>query len=269
MNTNDEDIDDSKVSEFSPDDSNPYDSFLSDVGQDDSTYTLENEIELPDFLNSSVSVSDFEKGISNNSNIPLNDEFVPSGNHSEYLSDEPRSTVQNDDYDQKKIDIEELSGNTEKPFSPSSDDTENDFPDETDKLESSSSGEDINDVEKKVLSGDTSETEKEVGFTKKISAAEAEGHKGRKPKVLNKKFLLASLIIVLGGIFVAAFLMPSTISGEHSKYTLFIPDISPGSSPKGVVSISCWHSLSAMAISIMDSSLLRVPATPVFITMSV
>ena len=217
MNTNDEDIDDSKVSEFSPDDSNPYDSFLSDVGQDDSTYTLENEIELPDFLNSSVSVSDFEKSISNNSNIPLNDEFVPSGNHSEYLSDEPRSTVQNDDYEQKKIDIEEFSGNTEKPFSPSSDDTENDFPDETDKLESSSSGEDINDVEKKVLSGDTSETEKEVGFTKKISAAEAEGHKGRKPKVLNKKFLLASLIIVLGGIFVAAFLMPSRQKQKNSN----------------------------------------------------
>ncbi|MBO4858776.1 MAG: TrbI/VirB10 family protein [Treponema sp.] len=219
MNTNDEDIDDSKVSEFSPDDSNPYDSFLSDEGNEasDSSFTSEDDIVLPDFLNSSVNVSDFEKNISNNSSIPLNDEFVPSVSHSDNLSDEPLSDVHGNDYVREQIDSDEFSGNTEKPFSPSSVEIENSNSDESEKTGPSSSVESSNDSENKVLSGDTSETEKEISFTKKISAEEAEGHKGRKPKVLNKKFLLASLIIVIGGIFVAAFLMPSGKKNKNGK----------------------------------------------------
>ena len=72
---------------------------------------------------------------------------------------------------------------------------------------------------KKSFSADTLDAEEDKRFVPKISASEADKHPGGKPRVLNKKFLLTVIIIVVGGIFLITFLMPtgSKKKGKNEK----------------------------------------------------
>lgn len=57
--------------------------------------------------------------------------------------------------------------------------------------------------------GDTFDEEEDKRFRPKVSSEEADVHPGGKPRVLNKKFLLAAVICVLGGIMLFTFVMPA------------------------------------------------------------
>lgn len=147
------------------------------VTEDDKKFTTENDIDIPNFLkNNSVAEEDFKSSVKNNTSSE--DEFKPSfendDSHSvqeESFSSATTQEDEDDDYERRNPESENapLGGNTE-------------------------------DVEK--------ETE---SFSKKMSAAEADSKKphGAKPKVLNKKFLLSTIVIVIGLIFIVTFLMPA------------------------------------------------------------
>lgn len=202
------DDDDENVSEF-----NPYGDFLND---DDGNASLETgseslpfsengngepaetaseneassggDIELPDFMQESVDISDFKNEIKGN---PAEAPMPESGNR------------QDDDFSQKP---EESSFHNAGEENLASDDREGD--------KSHSEGE-----SEQQAGGGTFDEEEEVKFNSKISPEDAEGGKphGSKPRVLNKKFLLSAIVIVLGSVFLFTFLFPGGSKKKDKK----------------------------------------------------
>ena len=149
-------------------------------------FTTEKDIDIPDFLKGDSGVEDdFQGSVKNNdSSSDVPDEFNPSpssdeNNVSEYFSGSSEQETESFG-----------SGSTEE---------EDDAPE-------------VQDEEDTPSGGNTEDADKETeSFSEKISAAEADtnNHKGAKPKVLNKKFLLTAIVIIIGLIFLITFLLPS------------------------------------------------------------
>ncbi len=218
------------TSEFNPDE-NPYEDFLSGVdaasvkaeeevdedvkkafyGEDsaqtqqmtaketpsessskEESLTTEKDIDIPDFLQTEgVNEETFQSSLKDSTS--KEDDFVPS----------TQSENQNKNEGQ--------TSNTTETFSASSASEDDD---------SSSDDVDSEEGDKGFTGGNTEDVEKETQpFQKKMSAAEADSKKpkGAKPKVLNKKFLLSAIIIVVGLIFLVTFLMPAKSEKKNDK----------------------------------------------------
>ncbi len=218
------------TSEFNPDE-NPYEDFLSGVdaasvkaeeevdedvkkafyGEDsaqtqqrtaketpsessskEESLTTEKDIDIPDFLQTEgVNEETFQSSLKDSTS--KEDDFVPS----------TQSENQNENEGQ--------TSNTTETFSASSASEDDD---------SSSDDVDSEEGDKGFTGGNTEDVEKETQpFQKKMSAAEADSKKpkGAKPKVLNKKFLLSAIIIVVGLIFLVTFLMPAKSEKKNDK----------------------------------------------------
>ena len=156
--------------------------------------TTEEDIEIPDFLKSSndtSNIEEFENGIKN-SESSLNP--VPSLSQNVSENDKQDSSQNNTTLE-----------NTELPFSP-----------EHESLTSSEIKPEQNEpINNENQNFDTNEKEKDIKFESKISASEADKPPTSKPRVLNKKFLLAVMVVVLCGVLVITFLMPS--KGEKAS----------------------------------------------------
>ena len=196
------------TSEFNPD-ANPYDHFLDKVDAASLKAKEEVDEETKKSFENSVSSDSSSKGEENfttEKDIALPD-FLQTGGGDEntFQEDEfvPSSQSQNQSEDE-----EQSFGNTEnntETFSGAS--TQEDDDDDN-----SNDGVVSNQEDNDFVGGNTEDVEKETeSFSKKISAAEADSKKpkGAKPKVLNKKFLLSSIIVVVGLIFLVTFLMPA------------------------------------------------------------
>lgn len=191
-----------EINEFSPEQSdddsvkefNPYSEFLDDdkdenlvsnaaVENDSSKQiTTEDDIEIPDFLRTAADVTDFKKTLKEN----------PSVNNGSHPAERNGfSPANSDDVKDKTTSYSTETG------------------EETDFQQASYvTNEDNNDEEQK-FSADTFNEKEEIKFIPKISASEADNQSGGKPRILNKKFLLTLIIIVVGGVFLISFLMPA------------------------------------------------------------
>ena len=156
-------------------------------------FTTEEDIDVPDFLQTGgVDEKAFKSSLENNASSK--DEFVPSGDAENQNENEGQT-----------------SGNTET-FSASSEEEDDD--------DSSSDAGALEEGDKGFSGGNTEDVEEKTGsFSEKMSAAEADTKKtrGAKPKVLNKKFLLSAIIIVVGLIFLVTFLMPAKSEKKNDK----------------------------------------------------
>lgn len=218
-------INDDEINEFSPaeggDDSvkefNPYSEFLNDDDVPSETsaasetggeehLTTESDIELPDFLRTAADVNEFQKTVEENpsvSNEVKNAPTAPLKNETEAEAQAAEGKTQNAAAEQTQS-----SYSTESNTEPvSQNGTQND------------AGSREADSENNGFKADTLEEEVDKRFVPKVSASEADRHPGGKPRVLNKKFLLTAIILVVGGIMVITFLMPagSKKKGKNEK----------------------------------------------------
>lgn len=228
---------DDEINEFSPDadneeaakEFNPYSEFLNDLDEDvksdsenatplksedavplsdnseienqnvEEHITTEEDIELPDFLRTAADVNDFQKTVEENP----------------YVKDEPRfhSKDTDDSVSEKATPLE-----TEN-VTPYSDNPEMENQNIVERNTENQTENNSSEENKKSFSADTLDAEEDKRFVPKVSASEADKHPGGKPRVLNKKFLLTVIIIVVGGIFLITFLMPtgSKKKGKNEK----------------------------------------------------
>lgn len=217
-------INDDEINEFSPaeggDDSvkefNPYSEFLNDDEPSETSaasetggeehLTTESDIELPDFLRTAADVNEFQKTVEENpsvSNEVKNAPTAPFKNETTSEAQAAEGKTQNSAAEQPQS-----SYSTESTTEPvSQNGTQND----ADSREA--------DSENNGFKADTLEKEVDKRFVPKVSASEADRHPGGKPRVLNKKFLLTAIILVVGGIMVIIFLMPagSKKKGKNEK----------------------------------------------------
>lgn len=202
---------DDEINEFSPakdgEDSvkeyNPYSNFLDDdknenIPDSDSFQknkeeyvTTEEDIQLPDFLRPATDVSDFQKAVRENPSVEVHGDEQKT-----YDAEAEHDNVHNADA--------ENFAQRQNPYSTESDDV----------LQAQSNAPEIQTGEetvdgKKSFKADTLDEEEDKRFVPKVSASEADRHPGGKPRVLNKKFLLTVIIVVVGGIFLITFLMPT------------------------------------------------------------
>lgn len=206
---------DNDISEFSPDENentnikefNPYENFLDGADKDDENLstsplndeakiTSEEDIDLPDFLKSSVDVSEFRNKVSSN----------PAS------AEEPKTDTENNEQNSFQSSADE--------FNPSEEEKETSYPkknDENGAQSDSNDSLDTNAIDDKEGNGNTLDEEEDKKFVSKKSFDDASKHTGGKPRVLNKKFLLTVIICVVGGIFLVTFLMPSPKKKNSKK----------------------------------------------------
>lgn len=229
--------DDDEINEFSPDSGNddaakeynPYSEFLNDLDEDvksdsenatplesedavplsnnpemenqnvEEHITTEEDIELPDFLRTAADVNDFQKTVEENPSV----------------KDEPR--FHNKDTDDS-VSENATPLETEK-VTPYSNNPEMENQTMVERNTENQTENNSSEENKKSFSADTLDAEEDKRFVPKVSASEADKHPGGKPRVLNKKFLLTVIIIVVGGIFLITFLMPtgSKKKGKNEK----------------------------------------------------
>lgn len=169
-----ENQDNQKASEY-----NPYEKFLD--GDDDK----------PDAENSDSAGSvPKEKRFTDESDVEIPDFLNPGSSESDY-----EETAKNDDF---KPDA----------FSPSGTQTETRLSEMV--ANSTEKSDEAYNTEKDVddSGGDTNDKKIDIKYEKKESADDADKKPTGHPKVLNKKFLLSSIIIVLGSLIIITFLMP-------------------------------------------------------------
>lgn len=170
------------------------------VKQDEAEHiTTEEDIELPDFLRTAADVNDFQKTVEENPSV----------------KDEPR--FHNKDKD------DSVSGNAtpleNENLALHSDNPEMDNQNMVERNTENQTENNNSEENKNKFTADTLDAEEDKRFIPKVSASEADKHPGGKPRVLNKKFLLTVIIIVVGGIFLITFLMPtgSKKKGKNEK----------------------------------------------------
>ena len=170
------------------------------VKQDEAEHiTTEEDIELPDFLRTAADVNDFQKTVEENPSV--------KDEHRFHNKDTDDSVSEN----ATPLETENVTPYSDNPEMENQNVVERNTENQTE----------INSSEenKKSFSADTLDAEEDKRFIPKVSASEADKHPGGKPRVLNKKFLLTVIIIVVGGIFLITFLMPtgSKKKGKNEK----------------------------------------------------
>lgn len=194
-----------KASEY-----NPYEEFLDsnddqpDTENSDSAgsapeekhFTDESDVEIPDFLNPGSKESGSAESAENKPDLndgqkpdenPDVDDFKPEDFDSSSGQSENTASYKDNNADNK------TTAETPESAANSTDEKEKAFNTENDAADSG---------------GDTNDKEVDIKYEKKESADDADKKPTGKPKVLNKKFLLSSIIIVLGSLILITFLMP-------------------------------------------------------------
>lgn len=184
------------------DEYNPYENFLDDDSDSVPKSNNESNSKVQDFTDESdIQIPDFLKGGS--------DFYENTNTNNESKNYKNRN--------QKKDVVDEFNPEnfkTENSNEQSKDFAENGFEKnqndaDSDSKESSIFQNNKNHIEEeKVEGGDTNDKEAEIKFETKQSADDADKKPSGKPKVLNKKFLLSSIIIVFGLTILITFLMP-------------------------------------------------------------
>ena len=179
---------------------NPYAGFMEadeEPEEVEELVTTEEDISLPDFLQ-----SESNEKVENPKSV---------ADFKETVSSMPSRQDENKDFDGEHSE-EGDSFNSEKSGSVSVQETIAEKTDENN-LEKS-----VNDVQKKqdVHGGDTNDEEEDRRFKSKVSAKDADKHPGGKPKLLNKRFLLGVIILVLLSVLLITFLMPAK-KGKSDK----------------------------------------------------
>ncbi len=184
------------------DEYNPYENFLDDDSDSVPKSNNESNSKVQDFTDESdIQIPDFLKGGS--------DFYENTNTNNESKNYKNRN--------QKKDVVDEFNPEnfkTENSNEQSKDFAENGFEKnqndaDSDSKESSIFQNNKNHIEEeKVEGGDTNDKEAEIKFETKQSADDADKKPTGKPKVLNKKFLLSSIIIVFGLTILITFLMP-------------------------------------------------------------
>ena len=227
MNNDDED----ELNGFSPGDEdggsvaeyNPYADFMSDEEESKESaedLTTEDDISLPDFLQ-----NESEENTENTKSV---EDFKESVSSMPSRQDESNNSV-----------IEHKDKNSS--FSPEKTETDSDvkphsnFADvDNPKMEKSEEKSDENNSKNSVNyiqekqeehGGNTSDKEEDRRFKPKVSAKDADNHHGGKPKLLNKRFLLGMIIMILLSILLITFLMPTkkSKSDKNKKPVATIP----------------------------------------------
>lgn len=184
------------------DEYNPYENFLDDDSDSVPKSNNESNSKVQDFTDESdIQIPDFLKGGS--------DFYENTNTNNESKNYKNRN--------QKKDVVDEFNPEnfkTENSNEQSKDFAENGFEKNQNDADSDSKEFSIfqnnkNHIEEeKVEGGDTNDKEAEIKFETKQSADDADKKPSGKPKVLNKKFLLSSIIIVFGLTILITFLMP-------------------------------------------------------------
>lgn len=209
MDNNDE-IEDSEMipdneANQKADEYNPYENFLDDDSDLDSKNNNESNSKVQDFTDESdIQIPDFLKSDSDfNENTNTNNESKNDKNQKNDVIDE--FNPENSNNDNSSLQSKDFAENG---FEKNQNDVD------SDSKESSIFQKNENHTEEeKVEGGDTNDKEAEIKFEAKQSAGDADKKPTGKPKVLNKKFLLSSIIIVFGAAILITFLMP----GKKSK----------------------------------------------------
>ena len=156
--------------------------------------TTEEDIELPDFLRTAADVNDFQKTVEENPSI----------------KDEPHFNNKdtNDSFSENATPLETDNGT---PYSnnPEMENPNDVKPDMVERNIENQTENNSSEENKNKFTADTLDAEEDKRFVPKDFTSEADKHPGGKPRVLNKKFLLTIIIIVVGGIFLITFLMPT------------------------------------------------------------
>ena len=236
-------IDDEEINDFSPDDNgedsvkefNPYSEFLNDdnneslpkkdaatASSSEESLTTEEDIELPDFLKIASDVNEFQKTVEENPAVHnMSEKYTSSETVKKEVSSSESNPNQNDT----------LSFNDSASKMSYSTEPENEVSQEKQEAKE--------DSEEQYFNADTLDEEVDKRFVPKVSASEADKHPGSKPRVLNKKFLLTVIIVLVGGIMVITFLMPtgSKKKGKNEK------PVAETHQSKDYASIATKHSL--------------------------
>lgn len=175
------------------DEYNPYENFLDDDSEASSESNNASNSETQDFTDESdIQIPDFLKGDSG-----LNEN---TNNDSKNNKDKNQKNDVVDDFNPENFKAEN-SNEEAKDFSKNESNSAS--------KESSTLQNNKNQAEEeKVEGGDTNDKDAEIKFEAKQSAGDADKKPVGKPKVLNKKFLLSSIIIVFGVVMLITFLMP-------------------------------------------------------------
>ena len=236
-------IDDEEINDFSPDDNgedsvkefNPYSEFLNDdnneslpkkdaatASSSEESLTTEEDIELPDFLKIASDVNEFQKTVEENPAVHnMSEKYTSSETVKKEVSSSESNPNQNDTPSFNDS-ASKMSYSTEP---------ENEVSQEKQEAKE--------DSEEQYFNADTLDEEVDKRFVPKVSASEADKHPGSKPRVLNKKFLLTVIIVLVGGIMVITFLMPtgSKKKGKNEK------PVAETHQSKDYASIATKHSL--------------------------
>lgn len=164
------------------------------------------ETSLPDFLSAIGENSDSKE----NPRFSDSEEKKPSSEKKEYKAE----TV-----DYGKMNTESFSHDDNPHFNDStSEGTQNRFTTHEEDDEDSNGNNSSNNSNESGNNngnfGDTFDQQEDVGFKRKMSATDADKNPKSKPKVLNKKTILAAIVILFGSVFMITFLMPT---GKKSK----------------------------------------------------
>lgn len=236
-------IDDEEINDFSPDDNgedsvkefNPYSEFLNDdnneslpkkdaatASSSEESLTTEEDIELPDFLKIASDVNEFQKTVEENPAVHNMSEKYTS-------------------FETVKKEVSSSESNPNQNDTPSFNDSASkmSYSTEPENEVSQEKQEAKEDSEEQYFNADTLDEEVDKRFVPKVSASEADKHPGSKPRVLNKKFLLTVIIVLVGGIMVITFLMPtgSKKKGKNEK------PVAETHQSKDYASIATKHSL--------------------------
>ncbi len=206
MDNNDE-IEDSEMipcneASQKADEYNPYENFLDDDSDLDSKNNNESNSKVQDFTDESdIQIPDFLKGDSDfNENTNTNNESKNDKNKNQKNDVIDEFNPENSNNDNSSLQSKDFAENG---FEKHKNDVD------SDNKESSILQNNKNHTEEeKVEGGDTNDKEAEIKFEAKQSAGDADKKPTGKPKVLNKKFLLSSIIIVFGAAVLITFLMP-------------------------------------------------------------
>ena len=236
-------IDDEEINDFSPDDNgkdsvkefNPYSEFLNDdndeslpkkdaatASSSEESLTTEEDIELPDFLKTASDVNEFQKTVEENPAVHnMSEKYTSSKTVKKEVSSSESNPNQNDTPSFNDS-ASKMSYSTEP---------ENEVSQEKQEAKEDSG--------EQYFNADTLDEEVDKRFVPKVSASEADKHPGSKPRVLNKKFLLTVIIVLVGGIMVITFLMPtgSKKKGKNEK------PVAETHQSKDYASIATKHSL--------------------------
>ena len=236
-------IDDEEINDFSPDDNgedsvkefNPYSEFLNDdnneslpkkdaatASSSEESLTTEEDIELPDFLKIASDVNEFQKTVEENPAVHnMSEKYTSSETVKKEVSSSESNPNQNDTPSFNDS-ASKMSYSTEP---------ENEVSQEKQEAKE--------DSEEQYFNADTLDEEVDKRFVPKVTASEADKHPGSKPRVLNKKFLLTVIIVLVGGIMVITFLMPtgSKKKGKNEK------PVAETHQSKDYASIATKHSL--------------------------